>query len=181
MTHRLVLGVDPGQSGAVAALADGRFDSFIDMPVVPRLSGGLQIDGGGLARKVRDVIARHAGAYVVVVKEQVNGMPSLPGKSGERRQMGATSAFNFGQSDGKIQCVFEVLGIPMVLVTPAKWKGRLGLVGKAKDCARTLAIQQFPAAAEQLQRKKDVGRADALLIAHWAELTEAVGPTRTAA
>lgn len=174
MTARLVLGIDPGQSGAIAALADGAFDEFIDMPIVPRLSGGMQIDGGALAARVRETMGRHPGAYVVAIKEQVNGMPSIPGKDGKRRQMGASSAFNFGQSDGKIQCVFEVLQIPMVVVAPATWKKRLGLTGKPKDCARTLSMQLFPKSATQLQRKKDVGRADALLVAHWAELTEAI-------
>ena len=58
---------------------------------------------------------------------------------------------------------------------PASWKRRFGLTGQDKDAARLLAIQRFPAAALQLQRKKDNGRADALLIGLWAEHQLAMG------
>lgn len=57
------------------------------------------------------------------------------------------------------------------------WKRRFGLIGQDKDAARLLAIQRFPATAFQLQRKKDNGRADALLIALWVEHQLAMGQT----
>jgi crossover junction endodeoxyribonuclease RuvC len=51
------------------------------------------------------------------------------------------------------------------LVTPQRWKKAAGLIGKEKDAARTLMIQQQPQIADQLTRKKDIGRADACCIA----------------
>jgi hypothetical protein len=90
----------------------------------------------------------------------------------------AALAFRFGQSDGILRGVLGSLNLPMIEVAPVRWKRYLGLTGKPKDVARTLAIQRFPDAAAQLTRKKDVGRADAILIALYAELTEAVGPTQ---
>lgn len=171
MTYRLVLGVDPGQSGAVAALADGNFAGFIDMPVSPRKAGGFIIAAPLLWSAMRDLIRLHPGAYLLAVLEGVNAMPD----------QGVTGAFRFGQSDGIIRGVIGSHALPMIEVAPVRWKRALGLTGQPKDVARTLAIQRFPAAAEKLQRKKDVGRADALLIALWAEITEAVGPSRAAA
>lgn len=41
--------------------------------------------------------------------------------------------------------------------------------GKEKDAARVKAMQLFPQVADQLSRKKDHGRADALLICAWAQ------------
>jgi len=68
--------------------------------------------------------------------------------------------------------VLAALGIPVSMVHPQRWKKSTSLIGKEKDVARTVAIQRFPAAADQLKRKKDIGRADALLIAQWAFITE---------
>lgn len=49
------------------------------------------------------------------------------------------------------------------LVTPQQWKRHHGLLGADKDAARAVASRMFPGAS--LARTRDVGRADALLIA----------------
>src|SRR5690606_16808140 len=90
-------------------------------------------------------------AYV----ERVSAMPG----------QGVSSMFNFGMGYGVIQGVLASLGIPYTLVTPQTWKKRAGLAGKDKDNARTLAQQLCPEAP--LGRKKDIGRADAILIARF--------------
>lgn len=164
MTYRLTLGVDPGQTGAVAVLADGVLDRFIDMPTTPRRAGGHQINAAALADSLRSVLREHPGAYALAVLEQVHAMPKQGGSSG----------FRFGQADGVVRGVLGALGIGYIEVPPQMWKRHQRLIGCDKDAARTLAIQRFPAAATQLTRKKDVGRADALLIALWAETTEQV-------
>ena len=164
MTFRLTLGIDPGQTGAVAALADGRLDRFVDMPTSPRKAGGHQVSGAALATSLREILAAHPGAYVIAALEQVNAMPN----------QGSSSGFRFGQSDGVVRGVLGALGVGFVEVPPQMWKRHLRLTGCDKDAARTLAIQRFPGAAATLARKKDIGRADALLIALWAEMTEQV-------
>ena len=73
MTHRLTLGIDPGQTGAIAALADGKYAGYIDMPTIERKAGGLQIDGKKLAEQVRWLLSHHSGAYVYGVIELVAG------------------------------------------------------------------------------------------------------------
>lgn len=167
MTLRLILAIDPGQSGAVAALADGEFAGFLDMPTSARKAGGEIIDPQALGAGMRGLVMQHPGAHRIAVIEQVGAMPG----------QGGTSMFRFGQSDGMARGVVGCLNIPLIQVSPMKWKKHFGLVGTKenpidKDCARTLAIQRFPAAAHLLQRKKDIGRADAALIALWAHMTE---------
>lgn len=164
MTNRITLGVDPGQSGAIAILADGEVDGFIDMPVCPRRSGGQEINASELAARLRGVLQKHPGAYVVAILEAVAAMP----------KQGVSSVFRFGESFGVVKGVLASLGIGYVLVPPQMWKRHLRLTGCDKDAARTLVIQRFPAAAPSMTRKKDVGRADALLMAHWGETTEQV-------
>lgn len=165
MTQRLILGVDPGQSGAIAALADGAPVGFIDMPTRERKAGGLMIDGTRLAAELRGLRQHHPGAYTFAVVEQVSAM----------KGQGVTGMFRFGQADGIARGVLEALGIPLIEVHSSTWKRYLQLTGEEKDAARLLALSRFPGLAAVLARKKDIGRADALLIALWAELTQQVG------
>lgn len=165
MTYRVTIGIDPGQTGALAVLADGQFAGFYDMPTVARPAGGQQVNGAELAAQLREIRAAHPGAHVLAVLERVSAMPG----------QGVSSMFRFGEGYGVVQGVLAALGVPVMTLSPAVWKRAVGLIGSEKDVARTLAIQQYPAAAGGLTRKKDIGRADALLIASWAWRSEMHG------
>lgn len=172
MTNRLTLGVDPGATGAIAVLADGEVAGFIDMPTMARRAGGREINAGALAASLRGVLQTHRGAYVCAILEAVSAMP----------RQGVSSVFRFGESFGVVKGVLASLGIGYVLVPPQMWKRHLRLTGCDKDAARALVIQRFPAAAPGMTRKKDVGRADALCLALFGEITEQVGnPSHKAA
>ena len=73
--------------------------------------------------------------------------------------------FRFGESVGVVLGVCGALQLPMHYVTPQRWKKCAGLIGKEKDAARTLMIQQHPEISDMLTRKKDIGRADACCVA----------------
>ena len=171
---RLTFGVDPGLSGAIVTLLDGEPGPMIDMPVMDT-DKGREVDARSVAAFVRGVRADHPGAHFSACIERVRAMPNKQGP--EVRKMGAQSSFNFGDGFGQIKATFRVLGIPLVLVEAVTWKRSANLHGQPKDAARELALVRFPDAADQLRRKKDGGRADALLIALWADAAE----TRAAA
>ena len=83
--------------------------------------------------------------------------------------MGATSAFNFGLGFGMWLGILAALEIPHQQVHPATWKAVMMRDStKDKDASRVKAMQLFPQSAKDLTRKKDHGRADALLMAAWA-------------
>jgi crossover junction endodeoxyribonuclease RuvC len=174
MTFNVKLGIDPGLSGAIAILADGEPAGFIDMPTIARNVGkGMALDSKGLAALLRGVLQQHTGAYVSAVLEYVNAMPSTKGAEGEQRQaMGSSSAFRFGEGYGQVKGVLDTLGIDRTLVFPQQWKAHHWLLKQEKDAARIRAIKLAPTMAAQLARKKDVGRADALLIALYSLHTE---------
>lgn len=164
MTLRLTFGIDPGLSGAIATLIDGEPGPLIDMPT--RMVGDWnEVDAAEIAAFIRCQRAIHHGAYVSACIEKVGAMPTD----------GATSAFRFGESSGKVKAVLESLGIPYTRPVPRSWKNHYGLLKTEKDEARLLAIRRFPLMAERLKRKKDDGRADALLLALWHESTELTG------
>ena len=152
---KIILGFDPGQTGAIAAFDGERIEAVIDMPTMTRLHGkGNQVDPYTLATALIDLCA---GREATAVLEAVSAMPG----------QGVTSTFHFGESVGVVLGVLGALQIPVRMVTPAKWKKAAGLLGRDKDAARTLAIQLHPEVADQLARKKDTGRADAVGIARF--------------
>lgn len=164
MTYRLTIGIDPGVSGAVCALADGEPCLVIDIPV-REVNGWKEIDAVELTRELRALRGEHVGAHVSACLEKVGAMP----------RDGGTSAFRFGESAGAIRGVLEALNIPYSRAIPAVWKRHFGLLGTDKDAARELAIARFPAIADRMKRKKDNGRADALLLALYHENTQLHG------
>ena len=152
---KIILGFDPGQTGAIAAFDGERIEAVIDMPTMTRLHGkGNQVDPYALTTALIDLCA---GREATAVLEAVSAMPG----------QGVSSTFHFGESVGVVLGVLGALQMPIRMVTPAKWKKAAGLLGRDKDAARTMAIQHHPEIADQLTRKKDIGRADAVCIARF--------------
>ena len=94
---------------------------------------------------------------VAVVVEQVNAMPG----------QGVTSMFNFGQTFGAIKGVCAALNLPIFFVRPSKWKKHFELINSSKDSSRTKVIEMYPSLSNQLSKKKDVNKSDAILIARF--------------
>jgi len=161
---RVTFGVDPGLSGAVATLLDGEPGPMLDMPTV-QVGDWREVDAVSLAAWMRMIRAQHPGADFGACVEKVSARPGD----------GGTSAFRFGEGYGQIKAVLGVLSLDYSRAIPAVWKRHMGLIGTEKDAARLLAIRRFPSAEPMLRRKKDGGRADALLIALWHENTQLHG------
>lgn len=172
--QRVIIGVDPGLHGSIAVIADNQFRIFHDLPTRTTRNGKQELDGGALADILESEINEYPGAEFLAMVEQVNAMPPKHDKPcpvcKKSPGMGATSAFSFGGNFGMIRGVLESMRIPYELIVPQSWKARLGMKGTAKDYSRTKAAQLYPTSAPFLQRKKDIGRSDALLIAHAALL-----------
>jgi crossover junction endodeoxyribonuclease RuvC len=153
----VILGIDPGQTGAISVLRNGLPTHVFDMPVMGRIRGGGQeINAYELAK----ILSVFADSVALATLESVSAMPG----------QGVSSMFRFGESFGAVKGVLGALEIPYNLVTPQRWKKYFGLIGKEKDSARSLAITRFPGIADKLSRKKDTGRADAILIAAFSSM-----------
>jgi crossover junction endodeoxyribonuclease RuvC len=110
---------------------------------------------------MRDLVLGFAAAYDVglIAMEKVHSMP----------KQGVSSMFTMGEGVGVWKMLLVCSRLPHEFVTPQAWKKVIGLPVKAeKGDAIIKAGQLFPDAAPFLARKKDDGRADALLIAEWA-------------
>ena len=151
-----IIGIDPGLSGGIAILEDNKIKKLFDMPVMPDgKKNKRQLNSALLVKLIKDNIENLEKTVMIV--EQVNAMPG----------QGVTSMFNFGQTFGAIKGICAALGLPIFFVRPAKWKKHFELINSSKDASRTKAIEMYPSASEQLSRKKDVNKSDAILIARF--------------
>ena len=141
---KIFIGVDPGKSGAIAALVPG------SDPVIIRLDG----TDWDIAEELRDVTT---GEACFAILEKVHSMPG----------QGVASSFKFGQSFGKLEMLLACLEIPFDYVTPAKWQGDMSCRTKGnKNITKAAAQRLFPSL------KITHRNADALLLAEYARRVE---------
>ena len=151
-----VIGIDPGLNGAIAILEEKKVISIIDMPVMAEgKKNKRQLNSAQLVNIIKENI--NLKDEVIVVVEQVNAMPG----------QGVTSMFNFGQTFGAIKGVCAALDLPIFFVRPSKWKKYFDLINSSKDSSRTKVIEMYPSLSNQLSKKKDVNKSDAILIARF--------------
>ena len=152
-----IIGIDPGLSGAIAVLENNKVLNIFDMPVMPEgKKNKRQLNSALLVNLIKANIDLEEEEVSVVV-EQVNAMPG----------QGVTSMFNFGQTFGAIKGVCAALELPIFFVRPSKWKKHFELINSSKDSSRTKAIEMYPKLSNQLSKKKDVNKSDAILIARF--------------
>ena len=152
----LIIGIDPGISGAICFFENGEIKDIIEMPnMADGKKNKRQINGPQIFNEISVRIKGIPKKDVLVVMEQVSAMPG----------QGVTSMFNFGQSFGVIKGVCSAMQLSMYFVRPMKWKKYYSLIKCEKDASRTKVIEIFPYISSKLSRKKDSNKADAILIA----------------
>ena len=150
----IIIGIDPGISGAISILENKKILEVYDTPtMIDGKKNKRQINSAQVTNIIKERLKD--GKEVIVVVEHVNAMPG----------QGVTSMFNFGQSFGVIKGICASLGLPIYFVRPSKWKKHFNLIKTNKDASRTKVIEAYPEISSKLHRKKDSNRADAILIA----------------
>ena len=159
----LIIGIDPGITGAICFFENGEVKDIIEMPnMADGKKNKRQINGPQIYNEILSRIKDIPKKDISVVIEQVSAMPG----------QGVTSMFNFGQSFGVIKGICSAMQLSMHFVRPAKWKKYFGLIKSEKDASRTKVIEIFPYISSKLSRKKDSNKADAILIARYFSDTQ---------
>ena len=152
----LIIGIDPGISGSICFLEEGKIIDVLEMPTMAEgKQNKRQVNGSQIYNEISRRINEVSNQDIRVVIEQVSAMPG----------QGVTSMFNFGQSFGILKGICSAMKLPMYFIRPAKWKKYFNLIKTEKDASRTRAIEIFPYFSSQLSKKKDSNKADAILIA----------------
>jgi crossover junction endodeoxyribonuclease RuvC len=154
----LIYGIDPGVTGAIALLVDGRLEAVADLPAHAVSTGTVKrrLDAAGLAAIVRDWRARHGVDAELAVVERVGSMPG----------QGVASVFSLGRTAGVVEAVLLTLGVPVEYAVPGTWKRAMGLTVD-KSASQAVASRMFPRHAGTWSRAKDHNRAEAALLAAW--------------
>jgi crossover junction endodeoxyribonuclease RuvC len=146
-----VCGVDPGLSGAIAFIrpdaAYGRNRlAVFDAPLI-----GGEFDGV---------------AFAQLLNERLPDMVAIE-HAFSRPGQGVSSTFKFGKTFGQMLGVIQALGLRYELVSPSVWKKHFKITPSApKDASRLVCRRLYPDA--DIPLKCHHGRADAILIAHYA-------------
>ena len=166
----IYLGIDPGVTGAVGVVTSDGDAKAWNLPTKVR----ERATENGKVRRCLDpvVLCELLNDYdplgcVVVVERTQAGMK------------GAIANYSLGHSSGVIMGVLAALGFKFQEVRPQEWKRTFGLLAtkaerglpkqvrtkQAKGSSRKVAQALFPGVS--LDRVKDDGLAEALLLAEW--------------
>lgn len=155
----IALGVDPGLTGAIAAICSRR--GLLDVIDIPTCENGTStgsmrrwVDVDALAVALTNLRTRHEWVVeqVRVFIERPIPMPSLPAQT-------VASQFD---TFGVMRAVLR--RYEQHIVNPREWKAIYGLSAD-KDAARKTALRCYENAP--VHRAKDHNRAEAILIGHY--------------
>ena len=155
----IIVGIDPGLTGAVAAVDSAGTCTVEDMPTVDLPGDGLvrrRVDGLALARMLRNMVP--AGHACLVVIEAVG---TMGGKNNAVQTQGSLM-----RTLGAVEASVEILRMPMKSTQPRAWKKFFGLGSEKGDSLR-IARELYPTAP--LKLAKHHNRAEALLLAHFGQ------------
>ena len=157
----IIIGIDPGVSGAICILTDGKITEIYEMPtMIDGKKNKKQVNGAEITNIFQKELINEKNSKVII--EHVSAMPG----------QGVTSMFNFGQSFGVLKGICSAMQLPMYFVRPVKWKKYFNLIKTNKDASRTKVIEIFPYISSKISRKKDSNKADSILIAKYFEETQ---------
>ncbi len=163
MTHRYA-GIDPGLSGACALINPDGSAILYDTPTF-EVTGGKrrrrEYDIKGMGQIIDDFLAGlETGDELRVALELVHAMP----------MNGSIGNFNLGRGLGLWEAILVDKRVAYEKVPPQRWR-KLLLDGmpKGKGSSLLKAKQLFPQA--ELERAKDHGRAESLLLAEFLRRT----------
>lgn len=153
----IIVGIDPGLTGAVAAVDSAGTCTVEDMPTLDLPGAGLvrrRVDGLALARMLRSMVPAGHACLVVIEDVQAMGGSAVQTMGSMMRSVGSTEA------------AVEILRMPIKRALPRTWKKFYGLASEKADSLR-IARELYPTAP--LKLAKHHNRAEALLLAHYGQ------------
>jgi len=178
----IYLGIDPGMTGAVAAVDDdGAWLFYFDVPIQERitLSGKERrcVDVMRLAKLLMHHFHLSNSIKINVYQGPHDVFATIEHPALYRPKDGAAER-RAGQekllmSYAHLEAALWALNIETIECYPISWQSYFGLRKKGKAGSLELARRKWPAV--DLSRKKDNNRAEALLLAEWGRMKKQCG------
>jgi len=151
----MIAGIDPGLHGGIALVSDYEILLFdmpnMDVPWVTTSKYKTMIDVNALY----EIFEPYQDQITQVSIEIV----------GVRPGQGVSSSAAFIGAFHSAISVVKLMGFEPRMILPGKWKWKFGLTNMPKDMSRLTVLKMYPQLLPYLKRKKDVDKAEALLIA----------------
>lgn len=150
INRQRVIGVDPGATGGIALLEEGKLIDAMMMPIM-QANGKVSVDSAVLT----NWFYGHLTGDCMFVIEAVHAMP----------KQGVSSSFQFGKMYGAVEALAISTGYRVEHVTPAVWKKAFHL-SRDKTASIDAARLRFGRELDQyVTLKKHEGIAEAALLA----------------
>lgn len=181
MKNTVFAGVDPGQKGAVAFI-DGDSIEVYDPPMISIKKNGKNKKDYDIAAMAA-ILRKYENRHVIFYIEAVFSM----------KGQGVSSTFNFGRGKGIWEGMAYAFNFEVKMISPQTWKKKWPelkssfIPSKSKTIrkeiekqkriskaaskaeARKLASNLYPSVKDRLKTVNSDGRAEAILIAHYAK------------
>mgnify|MGYP006373776951 FL=1 len=137
----MIIGIDPGLAGGVAALGGTGSQDVLKtwrMPVVED-SSGREID----TKAFKDILGEiylNFGLIELAVMEKVSARPSQGTKCSPKQ--GSRGTFVFGGAYYTVRGMLRLFNVPRVYIPPQTWKSNVLVGCKNKDKADTIRFLQ---------------------------------------
>lgn len=164
----IVIGIDPGLTGACSVLSHNGLLAVFDLPTMPIPDVGpkalVQRKLDGLAFKSKLLEVCPADEPISAVVEAVG---TMGGQNNSVQTQGSLL-----RTLGAVECVLECLRLPVGYAIPQTWKRFYGLIdanlkdGQRKAKALATARRLYPGCTD-IGMAKHHNRAESILIAHW--------------
>jgi len=169
-----IMGIDPGTKGGIGFIDDEGKPHVYDIPIrTIQVMRKNKKTGKMQKANAKRVDSDKFGELV----DRLDPDFILLEKVGVMSGQGISSSGAFMRAYGIAEGVAGGLGIDLMRITPRVWKSKYGLKREKgekkndfKDRSRLKAIELFPELSDQLKLKKDVDKAEALLIAMYGSL-----------
>ena len=162
-----LLGCDSDAGGALAVVRGPSIGDVASVDVHDCPTYKAEVNGRARKRLcVEDMVE------LVASLDIPRGTVAFVEEGGVEYGFSAQTAFVQGYNFGLWKGVLAAAGLRVEVVKPQAWKHALGLArsGSSKDDSRDMASAMFPEVGVNLGRKKDHGRAEALLIAAYGHM-----------
>lgn len=171
MGFRLLLGIDPGTTGALSVFVDGTLEQVERLPVIKRKAtakakGGTELDTPAMVARLRAIRRDYVGlTHTAVIEEVGTFTPAAKGKAGSN----AVTTAKLAGIAGEIRGALAALGFTVHQVRPRAWKAHHGMQGADKAQAIALAKRAHPWLV--LENKSSADLAEAVLIGSYGVAT----------
>ena len=148
-------GIDPGKTGAIVLIEDGRIKAVIDFKDVSMVAQGA------ILIPCFDIEELRSHGPVIALREDVSGR----GGQYTATNQSPDRIFSFGVYTGILSYAIQAAGWQVSTINPTSWKSKLKLIGKS-DAAIYKFSETLFSDRSSFPKRHDI--TDALLLAYMA-------------